>query len=233
MDSTYTIAKYILKTYLVFFSRGVHASYDKPFPPGAKIIAANHPNATDSFYLPFIIPEKLYFLIQSNIFSIPGFGWLLSWTEQIPVNPNDRLKALECACRVLLRGKTVVIFPEGRLNPQNIVLKAGTGAVRMSLVSGAPIIPVGIHVPDCHVLNLHYYTGGQLHQGRWQIGGQCFFSFGSPWFPSREVQDPDSFENLRALTACLMGKIKGLADQARHEGSQLSASLAPKSLLQR
>jgi 1-acyl-sn-glycerol-3-phosphate acyltransferase len=233
MDSAYTCIKLILKAYLVCFSRGVHFSLEEPFPTGAKIIAANHPNATDSFFLPFLFPEKLHFLVQANIFSIPVFGWLLGWAGQIPVHPIDRCKALERACEVLARNQTVVIFPEGRLNPKDVVLKAGTGAVRMSLASGAPIIPVGIHVPDCSTLNIQYTSRGILHQGRWQTGGRCFFRFGSPWLPSREVPKPDPFENLRALTACLMEKIRGLTSQASLESVKFANSIAPTSILQR
>jgi 1-acyl-sn-glycerol-3-phosphate acyltransferase len=231
MDSAYTFTKLILRTYLVFFSRGVHVSLEKPIPPGAKIIAANHPNASDSFYLPFILPEKLHFLIQANLFTIPVFGWLLGWAGQIPVHPNDRRKALEDACEVLSRSQTIVIFPEGRLNPKDIVLKASTGAVRMSLASGAPIIPVGIHVPDCHTLNIHYHSGGQLHQGCWQTGGRCFIRFGSPWLPSGEILNPDPADNLHALTDCLMTKIHELASQAIYESMQFASSMVPKSIL--
>jgi len=232
MDSAYTFIKLILKTYLACFSRGVHLSQESPIPTGAKIIAASHPNATDSFYLPFIFPEKLHFLIQANIFSIPVFGWLLGWSGQIPVHPIDRREALKCACEVLSRGQTVVIFPEGRLNPKNMVMKAGTGAVRMSLASGAPIIPVGIHVPDCHALNIHYHSGGQLHQGRWQTGGHCFIHFGSPWLPSRETLKPDPAENLHALTENLMARIHGLSSQAFVESKQFTESLVPNSIPQ-
>jgi 1-acyl-sn-glycerol-3-phosphate acyltransferase len=233
MDSAYTCIKLILKAYLVCFSRGVHFSLEEPFPTGAKIIAANHPNATDSFFLPFLFPEKLHFLVQANIFSIPVFGWLLGWAGQIPVHPIDRCKALERACEVLARNQTVVIFPEGRLNPKDVVLKAGTGAVRMSLASGAPIIPVGIHVPDCSTLNIHYTSRGILHQGRWQTGGHCFIRFGSPWLPSREISESDPVENWRSLTACLMEKIHGLTIQASLESMNYVNSLAPFSMLQR
>lgn len=233
MDNAYTFLKLILKTYLVFFSRGIYVNLEKPFPPGAKIFALNHPNATDSFYLPFILTEKLHFLIQANLFSIPVFGWLLGWSGQIPVHPDDRKKALERACEVLALGQTVVIFPEGRLTPKNIVIKAGTGAVRMSIASGAPIIPVGIHVPDCHTLNIQYHSGGQLHQGHWQTGGRCFIRFGSPWLPSREALNPNPVEKMHTLTECLMEKIYRLADQAFQESMQLSISLDQKSIIHR
>jgi 1-acyl-sn-glycerol-3-phosphate acyltransferase len=134
---------------------------------------------------------------------------------------------------VLARNQTVVIFPEGRLNPKDVVLKAGTGAVRMSLASGAPIIPVGIHVPDCSTLNIHYTSRGILHQGRWQTGGHCFIRFGSPWLPSREISESDPVENWRSLTACLMEKIHGLTIQASLESMNYVNSLAPFSMLQR
>jgi 1-acyl-sn-glycerol-3-phosphate acyltransferase len=173
MDLYYIAVKWILRLYQQILSQYAQVSGDLPPRPGAKIIAANHPNATDGFFLPFIFQEKLHCFIQGDLFSVPFFGWLLARSKQIPVWPAQKNAAFEMACGLLAGGKTVVIFPEGRLNPDNQPVKASTGAVRLSLLTGAAIIPVGFYVPAQNLLNIITQKKGRPSQGRWQTGGCC------------------------------------------------------------
>ena len=61
MEFWYNIAKGIVRTYLTFFVVGFDVQVVENIEPGPKIIVANHPNATDAFFLPFIFPEKMHF----------------------------------------------------------------------------------------------------------------------------------------------------------------------------
>lgn len=129
--------------YLRLFSLKCNTSGVYPPLKGSKIIAANHPNATDSFHLIPVLEETPHFLMRSMLFSKPVIGWLLKKAGQIEVSGQGR-RSFEQACALLRDGQTIVIYPEGRLNPRYEKLKVKTGAVRLSLVSGAPIIPLGI-----------------------------------------------------------------------------------------
>jgi 1-acyl-sn-glycerol-3-phosphate acyltransferase len=184
-------------------------------PHGAKIVAANHPNPTDAYHFPFVLEGKFYALIAGTSFSLPVTGWLMNRCGQIPVHNDHKLKALNQACDLLTQGQTVLIFPEGRLNPDHLPLKVGTGAVRMSLISGAPIVPVGIYVPEhfLHTRKVHY--DGRVDKRRYQIGGCCYIEIGKPWYPAREAVSHGQAYNPRELTAILMEKIDALTDQAR------------------
>jgi 1-acyl-sn-glycerol-3-phosphate acyltransferase len=58
------------------------------------------------------------------------------------------LPALEQARALLLSGRSVGIYPEGTVNRDPSRLLAGRGgAARLSLETGAPIVPVGIRFP--------------------------------------------------------------------------------------
>ncbi len=217
MDVYYSTAKLILRIYQGMLAQHSHVSGDLPLCPGAKIIAANHPNATDGFFLPFILQEKLHFFIQGDIFSVPFFGWLLARCKQIPVWPAQKKAALEQACELLAGGKTVVIFPEGKLNPDHQPLKAGTGAVRLSLMTGAAIIPVGFYVPAQYLRNMIIQKKGRLGQGRWQTGGCCYIQIGCPWFPGQEMSGKVDETAVRELTARLMERIEALVHLAALE----------------
>ena len=66
----------------------------------------------------------------------------------IPVNRGgaDASDSLAPAAEALAAGEVVALFPEGRLtrDPDHWPEKAKTGAVRLALRTGAPIVPVAI-----------------------------------------------------------------------------------------
>ncbi|MGE5225161.1 MAG: lysophospholipid acyltransferase family protein [Omnitrophica WOR_2 bacterium] len=227
MDIYYSTAKMILWIYLHTLAQSYHASGELPLPQGPKIIAANHPNATDAFYLPFVFQEKLHYFIQGNIFSVPFIGWLLEKSRQIPVWPGRGKVSLTEACRLLKAGKTVVIFPEGRLNPDGIPVNVHTGAIRLSLMSGAAIIPVGFYVPAQHLRNIIVKVKDRARQGRWQTGGRCYIRVGSSWQPEQEFGKKLNKTSAHELTARLMEKIEALADLANLEWEQENHMLLP------
>ena len=74
-------------------------------------------------------------------------GLALRRTNQIPVNRGDRAevgRSLEVAATVLDDGGAIVIYPEGTLSrdPDYWPMRAKTGAARLALTTGAPVIPV-------------------------------------------------------------------------------------------
>lgn len=210
MDFYYDTAKWIIRIYQRLLSLEFRVSGEVPVLQGARIIAANHPNASDSLFLPFIFKEKLHFIIQGDLFSIPFIGWLLTRCGQIPVWPERKYAAVEHATELLKSGGTVVIFPEGKLNPEHQPLAPGNGAVRLSLLTGAPIIPVCFYVPTQYLRNIVRQKKGRFRQGRWQTGGQCYIHIGCPWLPGEESGGTADQASITQLTDQLMRKIEAL-----------------------
>jgi 1-acyl-sn-glycerol-3-phosphate acyltransferase len=186
-------------------------------PLGAKIIAGNHPNATDGLFLPFVFHEKLHFFIQGDIFDIPFIGWLLGKSDQIRVLAENKLLALAQAENMVKQGKVIAIFPEARLNPDHQLFKSGTGAVSLSVNTGAPIIPVGFYVPAKNLHHIERKKNGRISKGNWQTHGHCYLHIGSPWLPEKEIDPPVKVADLRELTKHLMEKIETLAFMARRD----------------
>jgi 1-acyl-sn-glycerol-3-phosphate acyltransferase len=212
MNLSYASLVLIAKTYRTLLPQNCRVFGANHLPPGAKIIAANHPNFTDTFHLSLVIKDRLHILIQGAIFDTPVFGQLLTRSGQIPVYPGQKEAALQKACEYLAKGETVLIYPEAQWNPENKQLKGRSGAVRMSLVSGAPIIPLGIYVPDEDTRTLQGNDHGRTRQARWQISGCCYLCFGDPWLPSEETHGDVDLSLIHTLTDRLMGKIY---DQSR------------------
>ena len=228
MDIYYNTTRGIIRIFQTIFFQDCRVYGETNVPLGAKIIAGNHPNATDGFFLPFVFREKLHFFAQDDLFDIPFIGWLLAKSDQIRVLADNKLLALEKAINLVKQNKVIAIFPEARLNPEHQLFRSGTGAVRLSVETGAPIIPVGFYVPT---KNLHYFErnkNGRISKGNWQTHGHCYLHVGSPWLPGKEIDRPVVIADLRDLTKKLMEMIETLAfmakqDCARETGQSIDA----------
>jgi 1-acyl-sn-glycerol-3-phosphate acyltransferase len=165
--------------------------------------------------LPFIIREKIHFLIQEETFELPLLGRILIWADQIPVVIGQGREALDKAVEKLSQGHAVAIFPEGRLNHGKEMRRAGAGAAILAVESGAPLIPVGFYVPPKFI---RLFRLSRLHNrestGGWQFGGKCFIQIGEPWYPSL-FQENFNYHKLRSLTNSLMTSIGNLVHQAK------------------
>ena len=211
----YACAWTLLKLYNLVCIGEIRARGQAGLPDGPKIIAANHPNATDGFVLPFVFPnERLSCLAQANLFDIPVLGRWLAGAGAIPAVRGRPDSVLAAAQRRLKQGYSLYICPEGRLNQGGALGRGHTGAVRLALSSGAPIVPVGFYVPPRSVRTFSRNAGGRVHIGRWQVGGPIYVEIGEAWWPGRELPDRPKGGDYRRLTDQLMDRIAALALRA-------------------
>jgi 1-acyl-sn-glycerol-3-phosphate acyltransferase len=218
MDVWYNLAKGIVKGYLTLFIDSIQLYGKENLPPGPKIIVANHPNVTDGFVLPFIIQEKIHFLIEAEVFKVPLVGRLLALADQIPVVIGRGQEALDAARERLASGHTVVIFPEGRLSGDKGIRRAGAGATLLALESQAPVVPVGFYVSPEFIHTLRARLFNREVVGWWQFGGRCAVQIGEPWLPALAARTDRSYRLLRELTDRLMSRIELLVQQAARQG---------------
>jgi 1-acyl-sn-glycerol-3-phosphate acyltransferase len=143
---------------------------------------------------------------------------MLKQAGQIPVyrDSEKAREALSQACRLLRQGKTIVIFPEGKQVPAGQRIPAKTGAIRMSLETGAPIIPLGLYAPPENLVNLHFHWKGSGRSGLWQFSGKSYMRFGAPWKLDRCFSETDQ-PDVHALTDELMNQIYRLVSDIQKE----------------
>lgn len=223
MFTAYETLKSIAKIYSVLFAKPqVHGNF--PLPSGPKIIAANHTLASDVFQIPLVIEERVHFLAQANLFTLPILGRLIEGAGQIPVDHGDNKgrTALKHACRALRDGKTLVIFPEGRLVSPGERIPARSGVIRMALQTGAPIIPLGIYVPPENITGMSIHRLGKKRTGLWQTSGRCHLKFSAPWNPRA---DRHKEEHIQSLTEDLMKKIYTLVAETERQLACVSPTL--------
>ncbi|GAB11851.1 putative acyltransferase [Gordonia araii NBRC 100433] len=119
---------------------------------GPAILASNHLAVVDSFYLPLVIPRRMYFLAKAEYFTGTGFKgafqrWFFGSTGQIPIDRSGAdaaAGALVAATRQLDKGDLMGMYPEGTRSPDGRLYKGKTGLARLALETGVPVIPVAM-----------------------------------------------------------------------------------------
>lgn len=193
-----------------------------PMPSGPKIFAGNHPTTTDPFYLLAVLGEKARMMVNAEIFKKPVLGGLMRRGGHIPVDKQNGLNALQSGMEALSRGDNLGIFPEGALSDIQGGIKVNklkTGAVRMALLGGVPLIPVGFYMPIENMSVKTLQVGGEKVESRFYLNGRYAITFGRPLWISGEIEDR---EHVREMTDKLRDRIMDI--------SQISAMRLGKKL---
>lgn len=206
------------------FSRPVVKSYTKsmlkmdvqfhePFQAGAKIIVANHPTTTDPFFVASLASHQVFILIHELLFKVPVLGEYLRRSGHIPVVAGNGKAALDEALVRLAKGDTIIVFPEGVLSPvEGGFCEPRTVAARLALMSGAPVIPVGIHLPMERVRFIESVVEGKIEIGRWYTHGPYNMTIGRPLLFRGNVEN---HAYVRQVSKAIMHHIIEMAHQSR------------------
>ena len=116
---------------------------------GPVLLAANHISFLDAFcvaYAADLRGRRTRFLARAAFFDVPVLGSILRGMGDIPAGRTRRSRgsALDAAAEVLRAGLCLGLFPEGTISKDMEPLAARTGAVRLSQLTGAPLVPVGL-----------------------------------------------------------------------------------------
>ncbi|RKN49372.1 lysophospholipid acyltransferase family protein [Micromonospora endolithica] len=122
---------------------------------GGVIIVPNHISHAD----PLVSAHFVYdsgrwpqFLGKASVFRVPVVGAILHRCRQIPVERGsvDAVKSLDALVAALAEGGAVVIYPEGTTTrePDLWPMRGKTGAARLALATGAPVVPVAMWGPE-------------------------------------------------------------------------------------
>ena len=121
--------------------------WNASLPLGPKLIVSNHPSHLDPIYIASLFPYPINTLISEKAFLIPVIGAYLRRLGQVPVSSGKGMAAFDSALKLLEAGCSVVLFPEGRVSPQEGSLHPlRSGAARLALLTGVPVIPIGIYL---------------------------------------------------------------------------------------
>jgi 1-acyl-sn-glycerol-3-phosphate acyltransferase len=121
---------------------------------GGFVLAANHTSNFDPWPLGYELWPKrqLYFMAKVELFN-PVLGPPLRAGGAFPVRRGEQdVEAMEMAIDLCRDGKIVAMFPEGTRRAKGIVKKfehkPRTGAARIALTAGVPLVPAAIAGTD-------------------------------------------------------------------------------------
>lgn len=140
----------LVRMVLAVLTRRHWAGRDHIPASGGAVLVANHISNFDVLVLgEYIIWAGRWprYLGKAEIWKVPVLGWVARQCEQIPVlrNTAQAKDSLVHAKRALERGKLVAMYPEGTItgDPDGWPMNPRTGAARIALETGVPVIPVG------------------------------------------------------------------------------------------
>jgi 1-acyl-sn-glycerol-3-phosphate acyltransferase len=123
-------------------------------PEGGFVLAANHTSNLDPWPLgmPLLPRRQLRFMAKSELFN-PVLTPFLRAGGAFKVRRGEGdLEAIRTAAELVRKGEIVVMFPEGTRQKKGLrkkhVARAHTGAARIALSSGVPLVPAAIAGTD-------------------------------------------------------------------------------------
>lgn len=113
---------------------------------GPVILVANHPSYTDPVTIHVGAPVRpVRWMTWDAVFRVPFLGSLVKLFGAYPIDVDSTPKAaFEASLSLLRRGELIGVFPEGGRSYQSLMGDSKTGAIRLAVRSGAPIVPVSV-----------------------------------------------------------------------------------------
>jgi len=184
---------------------------------GGFVVCTNHVSHFDPLVFAHFVFDNgrlPRFLGKEGVFRVPVVGTILRGAGQIPVyrESNDAAKAFSAAVEAVRNGECVAIYPEATLtrDPGQWPMTGKTGAARVALATGAPVIPVAQWGPQ-EVLSpyarmLRLVPRKTMHM-----------LAGPPVDLSAYADRPIDAQVLREVTEEIMAAITALLEQIRGE----------------
>ncbi|NYT94792.1 1-acyl-sn-glycerol-3-phosphate acyltransferase [Salinispora sp. H7-4] len=210
MPLLYTIGKLTLGPALRLGFRPTVEGLEYVPETGGAIFAGNHLSVADELFLGTTVPRHLAFWAKSEYFKGAGLKgrfskFLLTGLGAIPVERGGgraALSAFDAAIPALRSGDLVVVYPEGTRSPDGRLYRGRTGAVRLAVSAGVPIIPVGMIGTD-----KVQPIGARVPR---PFTGRITVRFGKPLDYTGRSDDRSS---LRVMTDEVMSEIQKLTGQ--------------------
>jgi 1-acyl-sn-glycerol-3-phosphate acyltransferase len=119
---------------------------------GGAVLAGNHLSVADELFLGSVVPRHIAFWAKAEYFTGTGIKGFLTRTvvgglgaiRVERAGGRAALAAFDGAVPVLRGGDLVAVYPEGTRSPDGRLYRGRTGAARLAVAAGVPIVPVGV-----------------------------------------------------------------------------------------
>ena len=110
------------------------------------VVIANHESFVDILLISHV-PMEMKWMSKSEFFKIPFVGWAMRMVGDIRLDRGDKKAAVQVmhdAADRLDKRVSVMIVPEGTRSKTGELQEFKTGAARIAIEAGAPILPVAV-----------------------------------------------------------------------------------------
>lgn len=146
MEPVYTSVIGLTKTGFRAFSWPITVRGVEHVPAtGGAVIATNHIGYLDFTFVGYAAGDRgrlVRFLAKKEIFDKPVVGWLMRGMRHVPVDRYGRAAdSYTAALTALQAGEVIGMFPEATISTSFVPAVGKTGAARMAIAAGVPLIP--------------------------------------------------------------------------------------------
>jgi acyl-[acyl-carrier-protein]-phospholipid O-acyltransferase/long-chain-fatty-acid--[acyl-carrier-protein] ligase len=118
-----------------------------PKPGERAVVVVNHVSFLDGVLLGAFLPGKPTFAVNTHIAQAWWVKPFLGLFRALPVDPTNPMAA-KAMVKAVREGRTLVIFPEGRITVTGALMKVFDGPGMVADKADAPIIPVRLDGPQ-------------------------------------------------------------------------------------
>jgi 1-acyl-sn-glycerol-3-phosphate acyltransferase len=111
------------------------------------VYMANHSSLIDTPALFAYLPYQFRIMAKKELFWVPFMGWHLWTAGNFPIDRSDGRKtarSLRAVIDGVKGGKSLAVFPEGTRTPDGRLQAFKSGAFKIAVKAGVPIVPVSI-----------------------------------------------------------------------------------------
>ncbi|MFI5838153.1 lysophospholipid acyltransferase family protein [Catenuloplanes sp. NPDC051500] len=173
---------------------------------GGAVLASNHIGYLDFIFAGFgAHPSKrlVRFMAKQEVFAHRIGGPLMRGMKHIPVDRDAGIQSYRDALTALKSGEVVGIFPEATISTSFTVKDVKSGATRLAMSAGVPLIPVAVW--GTHRL----WTKGRP-RNLTRRHTPITILVGEPLHPTRK-------DNMDVVNAELRARMTALVDKAQRE----------------
>lgn len=141
-------AKLVLIAYIIRFLQGARlkvTGLENMPRHGGAVLACNHIGYMDPMYLalvPLMVRRRMRYLGKKELWDHPATRFLAITSRGIPVDRAAGTSAYEAAVQALREGDFVGIFPEATISRSFELKEFKSGAARMAVEAGVPVVPI-------------------------------------------------------------------------------------------
>ena len=122
-----------------------------------KIVIANHTSLCDPPFLMSVLRGKKAIIVAKDWFEKPSIHWIISAAGGIPCDRfNFDTEWILHAKRALKEGKSVVIFPEGKIREDGGTNEFKSGFAFLARTTGVPVVSIALDGNYRFLHKIHY-----------------------------------------------------------------------------